>query len=272
MSRALVLGGGGAVGIGWQAGLLTGLADAGASLGDADVVIGTSAGSVVGAQLTSDRPLAGVVAPFGQRPPWLPVGVEPTSLDLDALFAAASDSTVTEDEFIATFGFLRAPEWPEAFRCTAFALETGTFAVWDDTTGVEVHRAVASSCSLPGLAPGVTIAGMSYIDGGARDMLNADLAIGHDTVVAVSCLALHPPADRVPELLAGLLHGVHTRIDELRASGSAVEVIEPSNEVCELGGWGAFLLDHMRTAAAFDAGRRQGAAEAARLGPFWSAR
>lgn len=50
---ALVLGGGGLTGIGWEAGVLAGLVEAGADPGAADVVIGTSAGSVVGAQLTS---------------------------------------------------------------------------------------------------------------------------------------------------------------------------------------------------------------------------
>ncbi|MBA3836005.1 MAG: hypothetical protein H0X53_09250, partial [Sphingomonas sp.] len=37
--------------------LLTGLADAGPDLTDADLVVGTSAGSVVGAQVTSSTPL-----------------------------------------------------------------------------------------------------------------------------------------------------------------------------------------------------------------------
>ncbi|BDH13086.1 hypothetical protein HOK021_42650 [Streptomyces hygroscopicus] len=50
---ALVLGGGGLTGIGWEIGVLAGLADAGLDLADADVVIGTSAGSIVGAHLTS---------------------------------------------------------------------------------------------------------------------------------------------------------------------------------------------------------------------------
>jgi hypothetical protein len=38
--------------------LLSGLADAGVDLGAADLVIGTSAGSIVGAQLTTGQPLA----------------------------------------------------------------------------------------------------------------------------------------------------------------------------------------------------------------------
>lgn len=50
---ALVLGGGGITGIGWEIGFLTGLAEAGVDLADADVVIGTSAGSIVGAHFTS---------------------------------------------------------------------------------------------------------------------------------------------------------------------------------------------------------------------------
>ncbi|MGA8209241.1 MAG: patatin-like phospholipase family protein, partial [Nocardioidaceae bacterium] len=54
MTRALVLGGGGITGIAWEIGLLVGLREAGVDLAEPDVVIGTSAGSVVGAQLCSD--------------------------------------------------------------------------------------------------------------------------------------------------------------------------------------------------------------------------
>ena len=49
--RALVLGGGGVTGIAWETGLIAGLAELGIDLAAADVVIGTSAGSVVGADL-----------------------------------------------------------------------------------------------------------------------------------------------------------------------------------------------------------------------------
>ncbi len=52
---ALVLGGGGVTGIAWELGILKGLADAGVDLSGADLVVGTSAGSVVGAQITTGR-------------------------------------------------------------------------------------------------------------------------------------------------------------------------------------------------------------------------
>jgi NTE family protein len=270
VTRALVLGGGGAVGIGWQAGLITGLADEGVALRGADVVVGTSAGSVVGAQLTSDRALADVVTHFSHAPPWMSSDVLAESPDLSEMFASAASDTVSEEEYVAEFAFLSGTSWPETFRCTAVDVDSGRFAVWDQATGVEVHRAVASSCSLPGLVPPVTIAGGHYIDGGARDMLNVDVVIGHDVVLAVSCVALDPAGGLVPELLAGFLPDIRTRLEEVRSTGSAVKVIEPSAEVQTLSGSGRYLMDHSRTEAAFEAGVRQGKAESAQLGPFWS--
>ena len=47
--RGLVLGGGGITGIAWEIGLAAGLVEAGVDLASADLVVGTSAGSVVGA-------------------------------------------------------------------------------------------------------------------------------------------------------------------------------------------------------------------------------
>jgi NTE family protein len=52
-TRALVLGGGGVAGIAWELGILMGLYDAGMDVRGADIIIGTSAGSVVGAQIAS---------------------------------------------------------------------------------------------------------------------------------------------------------------------------------------------------------------------------
>src|SRR5579875_1836531 len=72
MTRAVVLGGGGPVGIGWEAGVLVGLSRSGVDLSSADSTIGTSAGSVVGYALASGSDLteapglvgaAGAIAP-----------------------------------------------------------------------------------------------------------------------------------------------------------------------------------------------------------------
>jgi NTE family protein len=55
--RALVLGGGGVTGIAWETGLIAGLADLGIDLAAADVIIGTSAGSLVGTDIASGQEL-----------------------------------------------------------------------------------------------------------------------------------------------------------------------------------------------------------------------
>ena len=51
--RALVLAGGGAAGNAWELGLIAGLSDGGVDLTEADLIIGTSAGATVAAQVTS---------------------------------------------------------------------------------------------------------------------------------------------------------------------------------------------------------------------------
>ena len=53
-----VLGGGGVTGIAWEVGVLAGLADEGVTVTPEAVLIGTSSGAVVGAQIASGTPLA----------------------------------------------------------------------------------------------------------------------------------------------------------------------------------------------------------------------
>jgi len=54
VSRALVLGGGGVTGIAWETGVLQGLAETGFDIAQWDMVVGTSAGAVVGAKLLGE--------------------------------------------------------------------------------------------------------------------------------------------------------------------------------------------------------------------------
>jgi len=51
--RALVLHGGGSAGNAWEIGVVAGLLDAGLDVTEADLIIGTSAGSTAAAQITS---------------------------------------------------------------------------------------------------------------------------------------------------------------------------------------------------------------------------
>jgi NTE family protein len=63
--RALVLGGGGSSGNAWSIGVIAGLFDSGLDATEADLIIGTSAGSTTAAQVTAANPadlLGGIVS------------------------------------------------------------------------------------------------------------------------------------------------------------------------------------------------------------------
>jgi len=298
MTRALVLGGGGPVGIGWEAGLLVGLSQNGVDVAAADVVVGTSAGSVVGFTLASggDLTQATDLVTRANEGETLVSDTSPDAAqaaqDLENLLATVAEAaanpdaaedirarlgkmalaapTVTEEAWLAGFEEFAGAEWPSGFACTAVDATTGRFKVWDKDSGVDVQQAVASSCAVPCIFPPVTINGERWMDGGVRDMLNADVAAGSDTVLVVSCTLLEiPPGFALPTLDA-VFGATRAQLDQLRADGSKVEAIVPSLEMLELSGWGMNLMDFTLTGAAYEAGLRQGETEAARLAGFWA--
>jgi NTE family protein len=294
-SRALVLGGGGPVGIAWEAGLLAGLDEGGVRLADADFIVGTSAGSFVGAQLAMGREAGALAKPIlAETPPapqptreGKPAAAPP---DLTMLFTkmqeamsgkrpgnevraeigawALSQKTISEEAFIATFGrsFSSLPEdaWPDRnYACTAVDAESGEFVVWNKAAGVGIVRAVASSCSVPGVFPPITIKGRRYIDGGMRSATNADLAKGYDAaiVVAVTGGASNDPAmERFRKML-------DNEVNVVRESGARVELIVPDD--ASLKAFGINLMDSRRRPGAAKAGLEQGKSLAAKLKSMW---
>ncbi len=290
MTRAVVLGGGGPVGIGWECGLAVGLAEAGIDLGGADLIVGTSAGSVVGAGLALKLDLAATVESVSQPLPVgagggagleemmavlagaLADGLEDEQLRARLGAMALATATVPEDDFAGAPVFAQATgrEWPASFRCTAVETGTGRFQVWDQAAGVPLPRALASSCSVPGVFPPVTINGIRYMDGGMRTPLNADLAAGHDAVIAVSCMILSLPAGMSDPVFDAISAETAAELAAVRDSGSALEVVAPGPEFLEVSGWGTSLMDPSRVAPAYQAGLRQAAAEAG-LRAVWAA-
>jgi NTE family protein len=291
MTRALVLGGGGPVGVGWESGLAAGLAEAGVALGAADLVVGTSAGSIVGARLALGLELAETVSAVGQPLP-VEAGAGATIADLMTAWAGAASRaqtpeqmrvelgklaldarTVAEGDFTgaAVFAQLAGCDWPASFRCTAIDTQTGALRVWDAAAHVPLDRAVASSCAVPMVFPPVTIDGTRYMDGGMRTPLNADLAAGHAAVIVVSCLAMTLPEGFSDPVFDATAAQIETELAVLRESGAAVEIVGPGAEFLEVSGWGAELMNPSRVAGAYEAGVRQAAAEADRLRTLWAA-
>lgn len=296
-TRALVLGGGGPVGIAWESGFLAGLAEAGLDLSDANFILGTSAGSVVGSQLAMGRPTTALASPFlSERPdqqaasPSQLLGSSPSDLSvlIQKMTAAVMGSgpaeraradigawalqaqTISEDAYVASFGqaIRDYPEgsWPDRFACTAVDTADGAFVVWNKDSGVSLGRAVASSCCVPGIFPPVTIRGHRYMDGGMRSATNADMAKGYDVVfvlaLTVSAAAASPMAEAFRRQLKG-------ELDAVRQGESRVELIYPDAACLEA--FGLNLMDYRRRPAAAKAGLDQGRALAGKLQSLWRA-
>ncbi len=209
---ALVLGGGGITGIAWELGLLTGLADAGLDLTDADLVVGTSAGSVVGAQVTSSTPLRELYDRQLEPPsteqaaragPWVLAGLAVAMLrargDVEAFGRSVGAFALKRTRAGRTPTLAARPEvissrlpvhtWPARdLRVTAVDAMTGGFTVLDPSSGVDLVTAVAASCAVPGVYPPVDIAGRPHIDGGVRSGANVDIAAGLESVVVLAPL------------------------------------------------------------------------------------
>jgi NTE family protein len=294
MTRALVLGGGGPVGIAWEAGLVVGLQRGRVMLAEADAIIGTSAGAAVGAQLALGVDLAGSARLIAGALGRLPLadateGDGPTGAAalLAAMATAAQwegppeearqhigrmaleSATISEDDFIALFDVFAGMAWPDGFACTAVDARSGELVVWDRSAGIDLQRAVASSCAVPGMFPTVTIADKRYMDGGVRSSLNADLAIGNEAVVVVSVTVLAVPAGVSDPFFEQAVARLADELDALRAADARLGVIEPAQEFLDISGWGLELMNSSRVPAAMEAGVRQGEQEAPRLGSIW---
>jgi NTE family protein len=289
MTKALVLGGGGPVGVAWESGLLAGMAEKGLDLSTGDFVLGTSAGSFVGAQLALGRPPAQLAAPdlAGSVPAPPGSGAPPdlTTLITKMLEAASGkrpaeevraeigawalqSPAMSEEEFIQRFapslGGAADGAWPtKSYACTAVDAADGSFVIWNNQSGIGLARAVASSCAVPGIYPPISFRGHRYIDGGMRSATNADLAKGYGVVIVVAVTVR-----AMPSAIADVFRRrFDAELEALRDSGSRVEVIVPDERSCAE--FGVNLMDHGRRQPSAQAGLEQGRNEAARLLEIW---
>jgi NTE family protein len=179
-------------------------------------------------------------------------------------FALAAQTAMTEDQWLSTFGFLTGAQWPEKrFIATAIDAEDGSFIAWEKDSSAELGRAVASSCTVPGIFPPVLIKGRRYYDGGIRSATNADLAKGYERVVVVSVTSMAGETEMAQRSRASL----DSELRALRAGGSEAELVTP--DAASATAFGPNLMDGSRRAAVVEEGYRQGKSEATRLRGFW---
>ena len=238
VALAVVLAGGGTVGVAWELGVLIGLQAEDVDLSGADRIVGTSAGAIVGTLLGSGVPLgvSGVrlLGPVPDAPdeaiqvpdPALLADIDarwsesplsqPARAELGRIALAASTVPLTPwlERIRATIG---TEAWPTALIVTAVDAEDGAAGAFDAASGVPLVDAVAASCTLPGWFPPVPLDGRHWVDGGLRSTSNGDLAGNAEMIVAIAPFRIDGISRR----------RLDDELEPARAAGARILVILP---------------------------------------------
>ena len=249
----LVLGAGGLIGQAYHAGVLAALAEGtGWDPREADVVVGSSAGSVTGAILrlgASADDLAafltdGALSPEGEA---LFEALAPRALEFPPLGVGDLVRRRWRPPTVRLVG--RALRRPWGFRPTVAAmtmLPAGQVDLLEHTTVLDAagatwpegllvcaarrddgHRvvfgrpgapqatlgqAVAASCAIPGYFAPVEIGGVQYFDGGVHSPTNATVLGDHDLDLVVVVSPMSAAGGRAPDASAPLRLSAHRRL------------------------------------------------------------
>jgi NTE family protein len=280
MSRALVLGGGGATGVAWLIGVLQGMAEGGVDTRDADLVVGTSAGSIVGSrlahgqdfetmakdQLNNDGALAteamgsmdfmefmAVAGAWALIPDNSPASLLPVAQ------MALQSKTLPEARMRELLDVDVAETWPaKAFRCSAVDAHTGEFVTLDINSGVSLADAISASICVPGIFAPVLVGGRRLVDGGLYSGTCAELAEGHDSVLIIA-----PIGSRTDGMDPAAGAQIVREAAALEAKGAKVTTLLPDDAANEV--IGINRMDASISAAVMAEGHRQGKALAAIL-------
>lgn len=272
-----MLGAGGYLGAAWSVGALSAMRDVlGWELGEADLVVGTSAGAVLAALLRagkSVRELCGERAAFdlAEQPCWpgapsFGVGSKPLAWRAVcppwsvSPFAVCAALLPRGRGSLASVGSLvgRArpgPRWPANTWTVAMNYDTGSRTVFGRPEGPRssLARAVMASCAVPVWYAPVRVRGVPYVDGAVCSPCNADLLAGEalDEVYVLAPMAsrhLDRPAGALARL-ERLWRRVVTRrtlreVARLQEGGARVHLLTPNAEDLEL--MGANMMDGTR--------------------------
>ncbi len=237
MRTGLVLGAGGLVGQAFHLGVLSALHDAGFDPRTADVLVGSSAGSLVAAglagglsapdlraELTGEAlsPEGGLIrarrrmsalppsrsAAQGRRPlapgALLAAARRPWAVRPSALMGSLLPAGRIDTEPIArAVRDLHGDAWPDRDLRICVVRARDARRIVFGTPGaptVDVGTAVAASCAIPAYFAPVQAAGESWVDGGMHSPSNADVLLADhlDLVVVVSPMSMSRRVGRPP--------------------------------------------------------------------------
>ncbi len=278
MKRALVLGGGGVVGVAWESGLLAGLEEVGVSPEAFDVLVGTSAGAIVGSQWLSKQPLASPASDAGAGSGAGARLIDPARIDqavLGKIFGLWGQIELPSPTLASEIGRLArglhrdaeaswvettarttgADSWPERrFLVCVVETESGERRVFERDSGVDIVRAIAASSAVPGIFPSIEIDGALYMDGQVHSSTNADVLLGSPALEVM--IAMPTNEYNARDLGRHARRAVEAETKQLEAAGFRVSMQTPSES--EASAMGAHLMDPRGVTPAYEAGRATG--------------
>jgi NTE family protein len=255
MQVGLVLGAGGVTGEAYHRGVVRALHDLGWDARGADVLVGTSAGSIVTASLRASSAgspdqiprspdtaaIPDVAAPPRARRLLLgPLRARPIARAMGLLPAGRIPTKFLSDGLDRRFG----DDWPERDTwIVAVRRRDGRRVVFgrSDAPKARIGEAVAASCAIPAYFTPVTIGNTQYVDGGAHSPTNADVLRGRplDLAMVSSPMSLRPGSLR-PTLDTPIRLRFHRHLNaelrRLRGNVTHTLCFEPNTEIAGLMG------------------------------------
>ena len=292
-ARAVALGGGGEWFVAWMVGYANGLLEGGVDLAKADVTIGTSAGSMVGAAIKGGR-----LAEFTEALQRL--GANPAMANKELNISAGAPSqarartvmgqtdaitpatlqeigraamaarNAPDDKYVASVGgLLGLTAWPEGHWTTSTDCYTGESLIAGIASGIPIAQACAASSSLPGVNGPTWQGDRLCMDGGvSSSSTHAEMLMGAKFVLIIGMFDFkaNPPKQVNPSF--GIAERVNPGTAEreaaaLRAKQSTVHVTianpNPNTDFMDASTIGPAIAD----------GVARGKADAIVLAPLW---
>jgi NTE family protein len=277
-----VLGGGGEYFIAWLLGFAHGLHSAGASYDIADVIVGTSAGAIVGSAVAADHIglLRDDIGFFGMFPKLL-ADLIPTRASNSSQVRARNLAEAAQDASKATIQSIgrgamaaRNPSvrnlqlmidtlslgrsWPSPrFHATTTDCYTGERLVLSQSSKVPISHAVCASVSLPGVFGPTWIGDRLCMDGAmCSTSTHCDLVAGAGRALVVALTDKGLRFSNIP-------NDIDQELRYVEAAGTKTLLIaaDPGK---------VHLLSSAEIEPALKAGRDRGVSEAERIKAFWT--
>ena len=249
LERGLVLGGGGAYLVSWMIGYFDALKKNGIDVADADIIVGTSAGSVVGASLAGGhlwrlsaeldflgkfpKMFAELIPTMAPNPSQVrarnaadsATDADPATIQAIGRAAMAALNPAGPSDYFDTVKHLIGEEkWPSPkLHTTANDCYTGERIVVSAEDGIEINHACAASSSLPGSMGPTWLKDRLCMDGGiCQTSTHCDVVTGVRKALVVSLTDGSADANKIGLRTSGLPNTLQQEVAEIKAAGTEV--------------------------------------------------